>query len=140
NRPGTSVTTVPAWKYEQVASVPETRRRPTPTSGVSSAKPVLRATTLMLRPWRSTATRTGEEPPGAARFLDFAPLPPTVQPAAGSAIETDPPVGDRSSSVAPVTDGSAGVPGLSGVRVRATQRSFCFSPERWILSFTPSMG
>src|SRR5262249_10458740 len=101
NRPGTSLTTVPAWKYEQVASVPETRRRPTPTSGVSSAKPVLRATTLMLRPWRSTATRTGEEPPGASRFLNFAPLPPTVQPAAGSAIDTDP-EGDRSSSVAPV--------------------------------------
>src|SRR5262245_40702020 len=73
NRPGTSVTTVPAWKYEQVASVPETSRRPTPTSGVSSANPVLRATTLMLRPWHSTATRTGEEPPGASRFLNFAP-------------------------------------------------------------------
>src|SRR5262249_38912388 len=75
------------------------------TSGVSSAKPVLRATTSMLRPWRSTATRTGEEPPEASRFLNFAPLPPTVQPAAGSAIDTDPSLGDRSSSVAPVTDG-----------------------------------
>src|SRR4029077_20378877 len=94
----------------------------------------------MLRPWRRTATRTGEEPPGAARFLNFAPLPPTVQPAAGNVIDTDPPEGDRSESVAPAMDGSATVPVDSGVRLRATQRSFCFSPVRWILSFTPSIG